>query len=237
MVSDVSERRTDGRAASQGGQAGGARTAGKPRRHRRPARQEETMALEMRAACEKCSGEVGLDAEAFICSYECTFCATCTKAMSATCPNCGGELLRRPRRQAPTVTPRAVVRRLHEVWNTGNLAAVDEGYAESFVGHFPPSSHLPERRGRAGAREGIVRIKAAFPDWHEAVEDMVTEGNTVVTRYTSTGTHRGEFRGIAPTGRTIRLPEISIYRVARGKVVEQWCLLDDLGRMQQLGGP
>jgi len=195
------------------------------------------MALEMRAVCEKCNGELGLGAEAFICSYECTFCATCTKAMSARCPNCGGELLRRPRRQAPTVTPRAVVRRLHEVWNTGDLAAVDEVYAENFVGHFPPPSHLSERRGRDGAREGIVRIKAAFPDWHEAVEDMVTEGNTVVTRYTSTGTHRGEFRGIAPTGRTIRLPEISIYRVARGKVVEQWCVLDDLGRMQQLAGP
>ena len=110
----------------------------------------------------------------------------------------------RPRRAAATLTPRALVRRLHEIWNTGDLAAVDEVYAEDFVGHFPPSSHLPDRRGRDGAREGIRRAKIAFPDWHEAVEAMVTEGNMVVTRYTSTGTHRGPFRGLptlAPTGR------------------------------------
>jgi steroid delta-isomerase-like uncharacterized protein len=193
------------------------------------------MALEMRERCERCGAALELDSEAVICSYECTFCARCAEALNATCPNCKGELLRRPRRAAPTLAPRAVVRRLHEIWNTGDVAAVDEIYAESFVGHFPPSSHLPERRGRAGAREGITRIKAAFPDWHEAIEDMVTEGNTVVTRYTSTGTHRGEFRGLRPTGTKISVPEISIYRVARGKVTEQWCLLDDLGRLEQLG--
>jgi steroid delta-isomerase-like uncharacterized protein len=196
------------------------------------------MALEMREACEKCASPLGLGAEALVCSYECTFCPACATAMSATCPNCGGELVRRPRRKAAAVTPRAVVRRLHDIWNSGDLAAVDEVYAEDFVGHFPPSSHLPDRRGRDGAREGIRRAKTAFPDWHEAVETMVTEGNLVVTRYTSTGTHRGEFRGLpglAPTGRKITVPEMSIYRVARGRVAEQWCLLDELGRLQQLG--
>ena len=193
------------------------------------------MALEMREQCEKCSRELPLDGNAFICSYECTFCAACATAMGATCPNCAGELVRRPNRKAPAITPRALVRRLHKIWNTGAVDAVADVYAQDFVGHFPPSSHLPERRGIDGAREGISRIRAAFPDWHEAVEDMVTEGNKVVTRYTSTGTHRGEFRGLAPTGRRITVPEISIYRVAKGKVVEQWCLIDDLGRLQQLG--
>ena len=196
------------------------------------------MALEMRETCEKCGARLALGDEAFVCSYECTFCPACANAMASACPNCRGELVRRPRRKAATVTPRAIVRRLHEAWNTGDLAAVDEIYAEDFVGHFPPSSHLPDRRGREGAREGIRRAKTAFPDWHEAVEAMVTEGNTVVTRYTSTGTHLGEFRGLpglAPTGRKITVPEISIYRVAGGKVAEQWCLLDELGRLQQLG--
>jgi steroid delta-isomerase-like uncharacterized protein len=193
------------------------------------------MALEMRETCERCGGGLELGTEAFVCSYECTFCPSCAAALSATCSNCKGELVRRPRRATAAITPRTVVRRLHEIWNTGDVGAVDTIYAEDFVGHFPPSSHLPERRGRAGARESIARIKAAFPDWHEAIEDMVTEGNTVVTRYTSTGTHRGEFRGIRPTGTKISVPEISIYRVARGKVTEQWCLLDDLGRLEQLG--
>jgi hypothetical protein len=57
------------------------------------------MALEMREACEKCSAELPTLGEAYICSFECTFCAPCTKQMDAKCPKCGGELLRRPRRE------------------------------------------------------------------------------------------------------------------------------------------
>src|SRR3989442_3756038 len=155
--------------------------------------------------------------------------------MANRCPSCRGELVARPRRRAAGVTPRAVVRRLHEVWTTGDLGAVDDVYAPEFVGHFPSSSQLPERLGHAGVREGIRRIKLAFPDWREDVDEMITEGNRVVTRYTSRGTHRGEFRGIAPTGRAIADREISIYPVAKGSVGEQWCLLDELDRLQQLG--
>jgi hypothetical protein len=57
------------------------------------------MALEMRPACEKCGGPLPQDGEARICSYECTFCPPCADAMNQTCPNCGGELVRRPRRR------------------------------------------------------------------------------------------------------------------------------------------
>lgn len=57
------------------------------------------MALEMRTTCEKCTAPLTADGEAFFCSYECTFCADCTAAMAAVCPNCGGELVRRPRRK------------------------------------------------------------------------------------------------------------------------------------------
>jgi len=57
------------------------------------------MALEMKAVCEKCGRPLGAQDEAHICSYECTFCRNCAKQMSAVCPNCGGELVRRPRRE------------------------------------------------------------------------------------------------------------------------------------------
>ena len=57
------------------------------------------MALEMREACEKCEAALGHGDEAYICSFECTFCDTCTGGMDNVCPNCGGELLRRPRRK------------------------------------------------------------------------------------------------------------------------------------------
>lgn len=56
------------------------------------------MALEMRGKCERCGKELHADGEAFICSYECTFCGNCTNEMSGKCPNCSGELLLRPKR-------------------------------------------------------------------------------------------------------------------------------------------
>lgn len=57
--------------------------------------------LEMRSACERCGAELPPDADsAAICSFECTFCRSCADAMAATCPNCGGELVTRPRRRA-----------------------------------------------------------------------------------------------------------------------------------------
>lgn len=57
------------------------------------------MALEMRTKCERCETTLAADGEAYICTYECTFCEDCTREMSAVCPNCGGELVRRPKRK------------------------------------------------------------------------------------------------------------------------------------------
>jgi hypothetical protein len=56
------------------------------------------MALEMKTGCEKCGAELQPEGQAFICSYECTFCATCAGKTQHVCPNCGGELVVRPRR-------------------------------------------------------------------------------------------------------------------------------------------
>jgi hypothetical protein len=61
------------------------------------------MALEMRSVCERCGGALAEDGEAAICSYECTFCSACAGEMNATCPNCSGELVARPRRQKSVV--------------------------------------------------------------------------------------------------------------------------------------
>ena len=58
------------------------------------------MAPELRESCERCDAVLTHEAVAFICSYECTFCAGCSDAMDAVCPNCAGELVRRPRRAA-----------------------------------------------------------------------------------------------------------------------------------------
>jgi hypothetical protein len=58
--------------------------------------------LEMRGTCERCGAGLAAEAEAMICVYECTFCPACTEAMSGVCPNCGGELVRRPRAVSPS---------------------------------------------------------------------------------------------------------------------------------------
>ena len=55
------------------------------------------MALEMKKECEKCGRALPADSDAYICNYECTFCGSCAKGMNLICPNCGGELVRRPR--------------------------------------------------------------------------------------------------------------------------------------------
>lgn len=61
------------------------------------------MTLEMRTGCERCGAALAQDGEARICSHECTFCPACAEAMSGICPNCGGELVPRPRRTGPGV--------------------------------------------------------------------------------------------------------------------------------------
>jgi len=93
---------------------------------------------------------------------------------------------------------------------------------------------VPERRGIEGIRFGVERIRTAFPDWHEQVLDVFGSGDRVASRYVSTGTHRGAFWGIEPTGHRIEIQEMSIFRIADRRIAEQWCMFDDLARLQQL---
>jgi steroid delta-isomerase-like uncharacterized protein len=131
-----------------------------------------------------------------------------------------------------------LVKALHHIWNSGDLALVERVYAQDFLAHWPAGSEVPERRGVEGIRFGVTRIRTAFPDWHEAVLDMFGAGDRVASRYVSTGTHRGAFWGLEPTGRRIEIQEISIFRIADGRIAEQWCMCDELARLQQLGvGP
>jgi predicted ester cyclase len=76
---------------------------------------------------------------------------------------------------------------------------------------------------------------AAFPDEHTVFDDQIAEGDRVVSRMTSSATHTAEFQGILPTGKRISVTGIWIDRVAEGKIVERWGVIDMLGVMQQLG--
>lgn len=77
--------------------------------------------------------------------------------------------------------------------------------------------------------------RAAFPDIYVTVEDQVAEGDKVSTRRTWEATHRGSYRGIAATGKRVKWSQISIVRLADGKIAEDWAVADELSILQQLG--
>jgi steroid delta-isomerase-like uncharacterized protein len=132
-----------------------------------------------------------------------------------------------------TDTHKAIVRRgIEEFANQGNFAAIDELVDPAYVFHAPG---LPELHGREGFTQMVMLQRTAFPDLHFTIEDMMGEGETVVTRFTARGTHRGELMGIPPTGKQVTFPGILISRITNGKIVEEWEVSDDLGMLQQLG--
>ncbi len=128
---------------------------------------------------------------------------------------------------------KALVRRyIEEVYNKGNVAAIDELLAHDFVHHFLPPGMGTDRESY---KQFAAMHHAAFPDFHITVEDMVAEGDKVVCRWSGRGTHKGEFMRIAPTGKQVTERAMCLHRVEGGKVAESWVELDQLGMMQQLG--
>ncbi|KSV75206.1 hypothetical protein N185_17655 [Sinorhizobium sp. GW3] len=128
-----------------------------------------------------------------------------------------------------------LVRALHDLWNTGDLEMYDQICAPDFVAHWPASAVEPTRRGVEGVRFSVNRVRTAFPDWHESIVDIFGSGDRVASRYVSTGTHLGAFGPLQPTGKRVEIDEMSIFRCANGRIVEQWCLFDEVSRLRQLG--
>jgi steroid delta-isomerase-like uncharacterized protein len=127
---------------------------------------------------------------------------------------------------------RLVRRIFDEVINQGDMAALDEIFGPDYVDHAAPPGLPP---GRDGLKVNVGMFRTAFPDLHFTVEEMIAEGELVVTRRALTGTHRDELFGIPPTGKQVRISGIDISRVVDGRVVEHWGNEDDLGMLQQLG--
>ena len=132
-----------------------------------------------------------------------------------------------------TENNKAVIRKfLEEVINQNRMDRATDLVAEDFVELDP----LPgQRQGREGLKEVLGMMRAAFPDIHWVVEEMVAEGDKVVTRFTWTGTHRGSFLGIPATGKSVSVKGVVIDQLAGGKMSASQMLMDSLGMMQQLG--
>jgi steroid delta-isomerase-like uncharacterized protein len=126
-----------------------------------------------------------------------------------------------------------LVLRIHdEVWNRGNAAVIEELYAPDFEAHYPGGFSWS---GHEGTRRALAELRAAFPDWTETVDEILAEGDRVVTRFHSRGTHRGTFLGVEATNRVVTLDEMALFRIADGRLAEQWGCHDMLGLLRQLG--
>ena len=120
---------------------------------------------------------------------------------------------------------------VEEVFHRGNLAALDQFFTPDAVIHDPGV----ELRGPAALRSGVESLRTAFPDLRITAEDRIAEGDRLAVRYRGEATHRGPWRGIAPTGQRISYTGILMLRFEGRKIAEFWAQPDLLGLLQQLG--
>ena len=125
---------------------------------------------------------------------------------------------------------KALARRSWE--SVENPDSLDEVYTPDVVWHNPEG----DIQGIEQAKQFVTMFKTAFPDISATVEDVVGEGEKVVTRVTLRGTHQGEVEEFGPpTGRQVETQGITIHRIEGGKIVEEWNSWDNMSLMQQLG--
>jgi steroid delta-isomerase-like uncharacterized protein len=120
-----------------------------------------------------------------------------------------------------------------EIFNRGNMGLADELLAPHFVEREELPPGIP--RDREGVKQLAMMLRSAFPDFKATIDDIIAEGDKVVIRQTWSGTQRGEFMGIPPTGKRVSFGVIDVIRIAGGKVVELWGQMDSMRMMQQLG--
>jgi len=110
------------------------------------------------------------------------------------------------------------------------LASHDELYGTDWIGHFPGMPTLDAD----GHRQYSEVMRTAFPDLERKIEDMLADGDKVVVRWTARGTQTGEFQGIPPSHKFATSSGITIFRIADGRIVEEWSESDLLGLLQQI---
>ncbi|MGN9846043.1 ester cyclase [Nonomuraea sp. H19] len=135
-----------------------------------------------------------------------------------------------------TTANKATFNRFHDAVNSGDVAfiakTIDEIVDPDVLFHAPVPS---EATGVQALKQVWAVLLRAFPDLHVAAEDMIAEGDKVVSRNTVTGTHQGGLRGLPPTGRAVSYNEIFIFRFADGRIAEIWGVVDVLSQLRQLG--
>ncbi len=123
-----------------------------------------------------------------------------------------------------------IERNVEEIWHKVNVAIADEIVAANYVRHLPGGKEI---RGREAYKQCVTKFMTAFPDTRWNMDIMISKGDYVVVRYSGSGTHTGEGMG-TPTGKEWEITANIIYRMAGGKLVEDWSEWDKLVLMQQL---
>jgi predicted ester cyclase len=118
-----------------------------------------------------------------------------------------------------------VIESYYSSFNKGGEVPFEEYFAPDFIDHNGYPGQIP---GPDGVREGYGIWIKAFPDSHAEVVDMIAESDKIVVRTFATGTHLGQFQGISPTGKKIRIEAISIFRLSEGKIAERWGVTEGL---------
>jgi steroid delta-isomerase-like uncharacterized protein len=126
---------------------------------------------------------------------------------------------------------KALARRFFRMLELGDPGMADEIVAADYTNHDAPDPNI----GSEGVKAGVTRFKKAFPDAQVQIVFQLAEGDKVVTRYTWSGTHQGEFVGIPATGKQVKWTATITFRIADGKIREAWYNMDAWGLMQQLG--
>jgi steroid delta-isomerase-like uncharacterized protein len=128
---------------------------------------------------------------------------------------------------------KALVQRWVDAINNDELATLAGIVDVHFVDHHPLPGQAAELTGLTHA---YGTLHTAFPDWRITVDDLLAEADTVVVRSTWSGTQQGEFLSVPPTDQgTFTVPAVDVFRVADGKIVERWGVVDLFGMVQQLG--
>lgn len=119
-----------------------------------------------------------------------------------------------------------------QAFNEGDWASEAACRSADYVAHM---SGAPEPLDAASWAGFMQAFTTAFPDARITVDDSISEGDIVASRWTITGTHRGEFQGVPPTGRNVTINGVDFSRVVNGTIAEHWAQFDLLGLMQQIG--
>jgi steroid delta-isomerase-like uncharacterized protein len=137
---------------------------------------------------------------------------------------------------AEEASNKATVRRFDDVVSTGDAEfiskTIDELVEPDVLIHVPVPS---QATGAQALKQVWAMLLRGLPDIDVTIEDVIAEGDKVVSRNTVTGTHQGEYRGLPPTGKSITYNEIFIFRFANGRIAEIWGVVDVFSQLKQLG--